>query len=283
MMRAKISCSEGCKLDQLKLALQDEAGCNYGAALCSPSEGDTFDITSNEVRITDVAGTYLFNLISQSGSQADCKSGFTSQFTVFVRPHAARLNVWGVPSAVTANEEFSFNIGLKCSSACDLSGQTILVKDHDGNVLLEQALGSDIWPGTEALQFLKVSVKAPVATGIYEWTASSSPEANGLAHAAGETSFRFHVTQQADCEILVEVRELSTEIPLENATVVLHPFRCKTDTNGVARFKVPSGDYDLLVSCSKHMPSSTIWSVSGNAKTDIVLAPDAPWTPHEEA
>ena len=283
VMRARISCAQGCNLDQLQLSLRDDAGRDCGQAACTRAGDETFQLVSDDITLPEQPGTYPLSLVATLKAGACCKDTFAAQAQVTVRPHATRLNVWGLPSAVPANEDFSFNIGLKCSSACDLSGQTIQIRDPEGTLVLEQAFGSEIWPGTEALRFLKVTLKAPAKVGLHEWHVVSTPDGTGLAHAAGEASFRINVHQEADCEVLVDVRELATEAPLANATVVLHPFRSTTDANGVARFMVARGDYDLLVSCSKHMPSSTVCTISGHMKTNIVLAPEAPWTPHEEA
>ena len=50
-----------------------------------------------------------------------------------VKPHAALLNVWGLPSAIVAGERFSFSVGVKCSAGCDLSGRGLSIVGRDGS------------------------------------------------------------------------------------------------------------------------------------------------------
>jgi hypothetical protein len=68
-----------------------------------------------------------------------------------VEPHAAQLTAWNVPSAVVAGERFKFTVGVRCSAGCDLGGREFSLCDQPGRAVLSVQLGSDVWPGTEAV------------------------------------------------------------------------------------------------------------------------------------
>src|SRR6202042_45256 len=58
-------------------------------------------------------------------------------FSFSTQPHAASVNVWGVPSAIPVGEAFSFKVGIKCSAGCKLAGRRVAVFDHEGAQIAE--------------------------------------------------------------------------------------------------------------------------------------------------
>jgi hypothetical protein len=282
-LKASIPRSIGCDLSGATFALRDSEGrdvCRVDGA--TPSD-EGFEISVDGLRASVQPGIYRYTLAMASESKVQCGELHGPALTVAVQAHALRLSTWDVPPAALPDGQVSFKIGLKCSSACDLAGRMVQVFDQDDHVVAAETFSNRIWPGTDALHFVEVRASAPKEAGTYIWKVVCPHCEEQLPHAEATTEIKLNVTRAPDCQITVDVVELQTEAPLANAMIVLHPFRAATNSDGQARLLVTRGDYDLLVSCSRHMPSSTSLSVSGDDRLRIVLAPEAPWIPLEEA
>lgn len=74
-------------------------------------------------------------------------------FSFVIVAHAAEMNVWGLPPAISAGERFALKVGIKCSCCCNLGGRPFSVFDAHGDEVGAGLLGTAVWPGTSALYF----------------------------------------------------------------------------------------------------------------------------------
>ena len=97
-------------------------------------------------------------------------------------PHPTSIAVWDVPSPAVVNSSFTVNVGMKCSLACRLTGQLIVVRDEAGVHAGEGRLGETPWPGTSALYGTEVQLAAPAGEGMYTWAVTFAGTASTMPH-----------------------------------------------------------------------------------------------------
>jgi hypothetical protein len=188
-----------------------------------------------------------------------------------VKPHAMRIVVWDVPSAVAVGETFRVKVGLKCSCACQLEGTEFAICDADGAQVASGTVGSDAWPGSTALYFAEVEVRAPVVEGLHLWEIRVPQSDGEIPHEARSDTFGVRSVPSPEFLVRVEVIGSEARTSLSGASVVMHPYRAVTDERGVAEIRVARGQYRLQVSRSKHLPSSHSIEVTGDVTTTAVL------------
>jgi hypothetical protein len=197
-------------------------------------------------------------------------------FSFIAMPHAASVNVWGLPSAIAVGERFSFKIGIKCSAGCELVGKALSIIDHDGAQIAAAKLSDDVWPGTSALYFAEVEAQAPRTPGGFTWQVSTPGSEQGAPHSAGACGFAVKVVAPSDHELTVEAFDGDTQTPIKGAHVLLHPYRALTDERGVARVKVAKGRYTLFVSGFNYIGHEQIIDVTSDvtARAELAVEPD---------
>ena len=196
--------------------------------------------------------------------------------------HAAELTVWDVPSAIVAGERFKAMVGLRCSGGCNLGGRELGVYDQEGAQVGTVKLGREVWPGTEALYFAEVEAIAPSTAGGHQWEVKVAGWDSELPHAAGSFPLAVRVVSPPDCLVTVKAVDRESQAPIHGACVVMHPYRAMTDENGVAEIKVARGQYEILVSGSRHTPVYTSVEVVADLSTSAELDADQPWANPEE-
>jgi hypothetical protein len=77
--------------------------------------------------------------------------------------HDTSLAVWDIPTPA-AGERFSVKAGAKSSAGCALGGCRIEVLEGD-TVVASGSLGDAPWPGTSALYWAEVELRAPQTPG----------------------------------------------------------------------------------------------------------------------
>jgi hypothetical protein len=206
----------------------------------------------------------------------------STEFAFVVKAHAMRLNVWGLPAAITAGERFTFNIGIKCSAGCGLTGRELIIVNGEGDEVGTATLRDDVWPGTGALYFAEAVCDAPLAVGSQRWEARIAASGSGVPHAAGAHAFSVRIVDPPDCEVTVEAFDAARQTPIGNARVVMHPYRAFTGENGVATLKVVKGNYSLLVSGTRYMGTTRTLEVRENitVRADLILEPPDDYTTH---
>ena len=110
-------------------------------------------------------------------------------------PHPTSIAVWDVPSPVVVNSSFTVNVGMKCSLACQLTGQLIVVRDEAGSQAGEGRLGETPWPGTSALYGAEVHLAAPAGEGMYTWAVRFTGTASERPHEDASATFSFRTTR----------------------------------------------------------------------------------------
>lgn len=264
------------------ISIRDHADAELARAALKKSDDDGYETDDIVLAAPRIMGEHVYRAVLV---RADKDGGLQEQAATEVRfvvqPHAALLNVWDVPSAVAAGERFKFAVGVKCSAGCDLGGQPLRITGRDGTQICAATLGREIWPGTEALYFAEIEAEAPAATGDDRWQVGIA--ALDSEHAAGSVAFALRVVNPPDCVVTIEAVDRETQKPIENARVVMHPYRASTDANGVAKLRVTKGEYDILVSGSKYIPVTTTVTVTGDLVSRAELDAEPPVDELDEA
>jgi hypothetical protein len=196
--------------------------------------------------------------------------------------HAAELTVWDVPSAIVAGESFKAMVGLRCSGGCNLGGRELGLYDQDGARVGGVKLGREVWPGTEALYVAEAVATAPLAAGSHQWEVKIAGWDAEPPHAAGSFPMALRVVDPPDCVVTVRAVDKESQAPIQGACVVMHPYRATTDESGTAKIRVARGQYDILVSGSRHTPVFTSVEVTADLATTAELDTDQPWMNPEE-
>jgi hypothetical protein len=171
----------------------------------------------------------------------------TLPFTLGCVPHATSLAVWDVHSPVVRGAAFEIKAGAKCTSACRLGGKIIEIRDEDGALMGSGALGDTPAPGTTALVFTAIALKAPRDCAQHSWTASFAPSELKLPHGHATSRFSFMTVAEPEHSVSVTVVNKETREPIAGAQVRLGVYRAETDEAGTAEIRVPKGRFELAV------------------------------------
>ncbi len=283
-LKVRVSCPRGDDLTGQRVSVRDQDDKELASAeLAEPDDDDDDD---EDAYVADGivlkaprrAGEHTYRVVLPALEMDGISHEETStEFSFVVKAHAARLNVWGLPSAIVAGERFKLKVGLKCSAGCKLAGKGLTVVDHEGAEIATATLLDDPWPGTSALYFAEAEAEAPGTAGDYKWEVKSAewePEPESVSefpHAAGSFPFGVKVVPAPDYEVTVEVRDAQKQTPIKGAHVLLHPYRALTDENGVARVKVAKGTYKLHVSGFTYVVYQDTIDVAGDVTTRAEL------------
>ena len=197
-------------------------------------------------------------------------------------PHAVELTVWDVPPTTASGERFTVSVGARCSAGCDLGGRELTIFDHNGLRAGTVKLGDDVWPATEALYFAQVEVSAPLEAGSHQWKAKIAGWETEPPHTSCSFPLLVRVVPAADCVVTVKAVDKERQTPIAGARVVMHPYRAVTDDGGIARVRVARGQYDILVSGSRYLPTCVNVDVTADMISSAELDADRPWTPPDE-
>jgi hypothetical protein len=189
-----------------------------------------------------------------------------------VQAHIARVQVWGMPSAIPAGERFKMKVGVKCTSACSLAGRIVTVFDQGGVEAATGLLCEAPFPGTTALYSTEVEATAPAAVGSHEWRAMTPASASDLPHAAGELAFAIKAVDVPDYEVTIEAFDRDQGTPIKGLHVMLYPYRALTGEDGIARIKVAQGSYQLYISGLKYIPYEDIIDATGDVTLRVPLS-----------
>jgi hypothetical protein len=109
------------------------------------------------------------------------------------------------------------------------------------------ALGDTPAPGTAALVFTTIALKAPRECALHSWTASFAPSELKLAHGRATSRFSFMTVAEPEHSVSVKVVNKETKEPIAGAQVRLGVYRAETDEAGSAEIRVPKGRFELAV------------------------------------
>ena len=133
-----------------RVSIRDREETELAQAELKKSDGDAGEATaSNDIVLAAprVVGEHVYRVVVVA---ADKDGGLHEQASTEVRfavkPHAAELIVWDVPSTIVAGERFKFMVGVRCSAGCYLAGRGMSIVDDAGSQVGAANLGDDIWP-----------------------------------------------------------------------------------------------------------------------------------------
>jgi hypothetical protein len=274
---ARAACPERCDLGAAAIAFSGPGGGEpVIAGLRRSDDGEGY--VTGEVTLTApaAAGTHRFSATIMPPPEGPVHAAAPAEFAITSRSHAARMNLWDVPSAIVAGEEFRFKVGLKCSAGCRLAGRRLLLLDGDGRTVATAKLGDEVWRGTTALYFAEVTARAPGQVGRHAWTLRAPADDSGLPHGEGTAPLSLNVVDEPACEIVIEAVDRDDQTPIRGASVVMHPYRTVSDDQGIARLKAARGNYSIVVSARKHIPVRTDVALTGDLVTRAELEREPP-------
>jgi hypothetical protein len=151
------------------------------------------------------------------------------------------------------------------------------IVDQNGSQVQAVSLGQDVWPGTDALNFVEVEAVAPSTAGDHRWQVKAGAWNLELPHGDEAVAITLRVVDAPDCEVTVEVFDREKQVPIADALVVMHPYRGITGKTGVAKLAVIKGRYDILVSGTQYIPASNPTEVTADMTVRVELDEDPPW------
>jgi len=194
--------------------------------------------------------------------------------------HQMSLAVWDIPTPA-AGEQFSIKVGARSSTGCALGARRIELLDGEA-VVAAGHLGDAPWPGTDALFWAEVELRAPDKPGSVMLAARFDVVELDEPHAG--VSSPFNVSVVAKPEHTLTVKVVADGMPVEEAIVRLGPTRASTDASGVAAVKLAKGRYELIVWKTGYDAPVTPLTIDADAVAQIDVRalpqadPDAVWT-----
>jgi hypothetical protein len=222
----------------------------------APTSKDAFDDASNH---------------AVGGPSKDAFGGSSTDSAA----HRWRVVVWDVPPAIECGATFRIKVGVTCGAGRGAGAQRVELTDHDGRPVGEATTGEASWPGTSALHFAEVALRAPDTPGLFGWGARLAQDARAPA-AEHASAARFSVRSVPAPECLVHVRavDAATQVPIEGARVVAHPYRGVTNAQGMAELRLARGEYRLFVSGRGYLPFRTSATVDADVAVTAELEAD---------
>ena len=232
------------------------------------------------LRAPDEVGEHRLKLIVASGEKAAERAEGALDFMLTSVPHETSLAVWDVPSPVVRNARFEVKAGAKCTFHCALAGKVIEIRDESGKLIGSSALGEATLPGTTALAFTTISLKAPRKRALNSWTASFAPSELKLPHGSAASRFTFVTVAEPEHSVSVTVVNKETKKPIAGAQVRLGVYRAETNESGAAKVRVPKGAFPLVVTRPGYkMPERKI-EVAKDVRVRIAAEQLPPEDPH---
>jgi len=260
-LKVKVSCRSGCDLSgrTVEVIAQDATRAKV-VALTVFKEGfnetDSF-VVKAPIHLGECRWSVVFP--AQEVGRV-LHEGSCTPVLVTAKPHKTSMAVWDLPSPVTMNSRFKIKIGVKCSAACNLMGQKIRIYGQRGKRVGTALLGGVPWPGTSALYWAEVELQAPGTEKHHTWAVRLPAPHLELPHEDASHNFHFTTARPPEHVVTVEVVAQDTQAALDNAHVVLRAqsgpaYRGHTGEDGVAKFAVPEGEYDLYATQGDEYPT----------------------------
>ncbi len=194
--------------------------------------------------------------------------------------HQTSLAVWDIPTPA-AGERFAIKVGGKSSAGCALGGQRVEVLDGETVVALGH-FGEAPWPGTDALFWTEVELRAPDRPGLVTLSVRFDAAELDAPHEGASSPFKVSVIARPEHTLTVKV--VADELPVEGAIIRLGPVRASTNASGTAAVKLAKGRYELVVWKAGYDAPVTPIAIDADvfAQVDVRVVPqadpDAVWT-----
>jgi hypothetical protein len=273
-LRVTVSCASKCDLRGAVVRIAGEDG-----PLAERIEVVSFDGAVNRtnpyiVKAPTEIGEHTWTAIIATHEKAGILHlEGSAPFSFRVKPHSTSMAVWDVPSPCTIGARFGVKVGVQCSGQCNLAGREVAIYDQSGAKAAASTLGDQSWSNTGALYWAELEAEAPETEGCFEWEARFPQPDLELPHEGTTYSFSIRTAGRPEHTVTVEVLDRDSNAPVPHADVILPPFRCETDENGMARLMVPTGDYRLFVSAKKRIVHETALKVSSSISITAALLP----------
>jgi hypothetical protein len=114
-------------------------------------------------------------------------------------------------------------------------------------VVASGRFGDAPWPGTSALFWTELQLRAPTQPGLATYAAQFDGAEMELPHDGASSSFTVAVTKPPAHLLTVKVIAKETAGPIEDAQIRLGPHRAATNAAGLAEVRMPKGRYELFV------------------------------------
>lgn len=199
-----------------------------------------------------------------------------------IQPHETSVAVWDLPAPVVIGERFTAKIGIKCSAECRLTGQLVKIRDEAGIKVGEGSLGDASWPGTQALYWAEVRFEAPPKEGSFTWSVGSVATELESSHREASAVLSFSTVGPPEHTVRVEVVRDDTEDPIDKVAVRLGIYRASTDERGLAKFELPSGEFELTACKPGFEADPATVKVMGDLEVRIVARYVPPTNPDDE-
>ncbi len=273
-------CSPAHDLNGRSLQIRDHTGALVDTILFTEFDGAVSTTPPVSVPAPEAPGTYSWSAtISKNDDEAagdELGIGEPTTFSVTVTAHATRLLIWNIAPTIEAGQRFGLDVGLKCSSGCDMTGRPFEIFDQEGSRVGTGTLSGEIWPGSEGLYYTALELTAPEEPGLYAWRIDVPAEDRDYPHQAATTTFNVRVVAPPEFTVRIEAWDGTKEAPLPNMSVTMHPYRGTTDARGIAEVRVPKGTYTLYVSGPGYYPVARDMEVTEDVTTCAPLEAEPP-------
>ena len=254
----------------------DHTGAEKDTLSITDFDGEINTSATIEVEAPDEPGTYIWHIIPLIGPEGAEPIGTPpideeTPFTFTVSAHATRLLVWDVPPAIESGRPFAMKIGVKCSSGCDMTGRPYEVVNQTGEPIATGALTGETWPGSDGLYYAELELMAPDTVDLCQWQVWVPSNSTHGHHQAATATFGVRTVAPAEFTVRIEAVDSESGEPLPNFSVVMHPYRTRTDENGVAEVKVAKGSYRVFVSGPGHYPMQREMEIVDHVATQVPL------------
>jgi hypothetical protein len=268
ILKGKVLCSPAGDLRGTTLLIMDQDGALAESVELSEFDGETNETGEFVVKAPLRPGAYTWLAVCPAcATEGISREETSAPFSFTAKPHSTRVVVWDVPSTIECGEKFSVKLGVKCSSECRPDGWTVEIRDHDGKKLATPTLSGEPWPSTAALYYAEVDLSAPDTEGLYAWEAKAPVDGLDIPHTECIAPFSVRVVPTPECLLTVVAIDFESQVPVEGAKVVVHPYKAFTDERGVAKVRVPEGEFRLFVSGKKYFPFRRDCDI----KTDVTI------------
>jgi hypothetical protein len=278
-LKMQVSCSDGCELagvpvktigpDGVEREFLTGAGGTLDAALQAPPR----------------AGEHIWRFIFGAHEVGRIRhEETTATARISIKPHLTSLAVWDIPSPVVTGEKFAIKVGAKSSVEAPLGGGRVGIYDETGTTLAQARLRPAPLPGTSALYWTELELRAPATPGMHSWSARFAPDDLALEHEAASYRFDVVVVPPAEHRLTVRVIERDSAAPIADAQLRLGPYWAVTDGSGSAEIAIPKGSYNLTVWKVGYEAPQTSVEVNADATVEVAVLPvpeenpDAAWT-----
>ncbi len=278
VLRVEVSCLAGCDLAGAPVKVTAPDGRAVVGELTTDGASD-FGLTAPR-QAGEQVWSVMFGTHEAGGIRHD---EATLPVRIRIKPHATSLAVWEIPSPVVTGEKFAIRVGAKSAADIALGSRTIEVCDETGARVAQGSLGATPLPGTSALYWTDVELRAPAEAGIHSWSVRFEPTELELPHDGTAFNFSVAIVKPPEHRLTIKVIESASAAPIEDAQVRLGAYRAATDRSGQAEIEMPKGSYNLTVWKVGYEAPATTVEVNADSTVEIAILavpeenPDAAW------